>query len=69
MQSNRITKFLEVNGVLNGSGRSHRWFSLPGRWRLPPFELMRRQDFTSPAERTRRGGFRKFSRASESAGG
>ncbi|MCX6996737.1 MAG: hypothetical protein NTV49_06550 [Kiritimatiellaeota bacterium] len=68
MQTNRITKFLELNGALYGSGRAQHWFSLPGRWRLPRFELMRRQDFSGPVEPDRRAGFRKFNSVVERQG-
>jgi len=56
MQTNRM-KFLGVNGVLSGQRRRSIWFSLPGRWRLPSFQLMRRME--AEVERDLRGGFRE----------
>ena len=68
MQTNRIAKFLEVNGALSGSRRGHHWFSLPGRWRLPSFQLMRRSDDAGTVEQNWRAGFRGIAGIGERPG-
>ncbi len=39
-----IGKFLELGGVVQGSARGPRWFALPGSWRAPRIQIMRKHD-------------------------
>jgi hypothetical protein len=44
-----IGRFLELGNVVQGGGRGPRWFSLPGSWRAPRIQIMRRHDPVQPS--------------------
>ena len=46
---NGIGKFLQLGSVVQGGERGPRWFALPGSWRAPRIQIMRKHDEAAPA--------------------
>lgn len=68
MKSQGIGKFLELGGVVQGSERGQRWFSLPGSWRAPRIQIMRHREQAGSAERDERRTLRMLTPAGERGG-
>lgn len=68
MKSQGIGKFLELGSVVQGSERGQRWFSLPGSWRAPRVQIMRRREQAGSAERDERRTLRMLTPAGERGG-
>ena len=63
-----IGKFLQLGSVVQGGQRNPRWFSLPGSWRMPRIQIMRRRDQSNTVERDERRTVRMLATAEEHGG-
>jgi hypothetical protein len=63
-----IGKFLKLGGVVQGGERGPRWFSLPGSWRAPRIQIMRKHEPSPSAAMDERRTARMLSAAAEQGG-
>jgi hypothetical protein len=67
-KANGIGKFLEIGSVVQGAARSPRWFSLPGSWRAPRIQIMRKSEPTIATDFADRRTARMLTSATGSGG-
>lgn len=67
-KANGIGKFLEIGSVVQGAARTPRWFSLPGSWRAPRIQIMRKSESSIATDLADRRTARMLSSATGSGG-
>ncbi|MCX7009865.1 MAG: hypothetical protein NTY53_21925 [Kiritimatiellaeota bacterium] len=65
---NGIGKFLEIGSVVQGAERGPRWFALPGSWRAPRIQIMRKREPSISAEHDDRRTARMLTQATGPGG-